>query len=892
MNQDYWNKVAYQEISVDKCENEKIQNIGAVQSCAQFIVLDSDFKIVALSENADFVNQKPKELIGVEVFTLECFKNLSKDQLLTKSLKRIAGIIENQLLIITRNTHHYYIEIEPEKFEAGSSYNEISPEVLSDLNNVETEKELLQKSASSIKKISGYDRVMIYRFEPNGDGYVIAEEKNEDLEPFLDLRYPASDIPDQAKKLFLNSSSRIIVDVDSLPAPIICRKGLAPIDLDLSNAYFRATSPLHIEYLQNMGVKATFGIPIKVDGQLWGLVACHHYSKSIHLKYDLRVSCELVSSFINSKLQSIIQERKVSLKNKIFELSQDILNRITNGKTVAGAFEENGRRLLAATESSGFIMKMGNESIPFGQCPPNHVIEGLLEQLNKKNEVDAWFTTQSTKQGIQYDKDSVGILAVPLSINYKDYLIWFRPAAEQTINWAGKNNKKRDVRDRLSPRGSFNLWSEKISNQSLEWKKEHKEAARYILFSFVRDIFAKARQLSKANQKLEDISRSKDEFIGMVSHELRTPLNALVGWVKILKLSKLDPQGTEAAEVIERNTNIQINLIDDLLDISRIISGKMKMTFQKSIDLSKIVKEVVNDTKETAKLRNISIEFNDADKVTTSGDPDRLKQIVWNLVSNAIKYNHKNGSVVIAINKLASSIQLSVSDNGLGIAKDKLALIFDRFVQTKDTSMRSSGLGLGLAIVKSLVELHGGAISVSSAGLDKGSTFTVDLPVYAVEIETKDGEVNGASINAPELEEYHFEGIKVLILEDQPDAARALTMLLEKTGAEVTHAFNGKEGFSVFSSELDSPFDLILSDIGMPEWNGYEFIKELRALEKARNIDKTPAIALTAYASAQDRIACIKAGFQTHLPKPVNYHELFTVMGTLGIEKLEKLEGK
>jgi len=889
MDDKYWSKIAYSEHGIDHCHDEAIHKIGAVQSYAMMVVVESNDAICAVSENfCEKVLLKPSDIIGKNLFDISYLDTITKEDLKRADRGRFTKQLSDNrdFISIHKLGQFTFIEIEPNQRQEGGVLSINVTEILNDIGTISDELELLRAATFSIKKISGYDRVLIYRFEPNGDGCVVTESKLDFLEPFLDLRYPASDIPSQARKLFLAGNSRTIQDVDSMPSPLYTRKGIAPGDLDLSKTYFRANSPFHTRYLQNMGVKATMSIPIKVDGALWGLIACHHYSQPKCLSQENRMNCELIGSFLSSKVTSILQERKSVLKNNIFELAQDILDRITEGRDISQSFEKSSVKLLEAVNAQGFMMKMGKDSVSVGDVPNNEVLRNTLAKLRRTKEVNVWSTSKSSDHEIPYHKNSVGILAVPLSLNFDDYLIWFRPAAEQTIKWGGApKTKVSEKADRLTPRGSFDLWKENITNMSLEWKPEQIDAGQFILYSFVRDIFKKAGDLSKANQKLIDISKSKDEFIGMVSHELRTPLNVLVGWIKILKTTSLDEQGIEAAEILERNTNIQINLIDDLLDVSRIISGKMRMKFQKSIDVVKIIKEVITDTKETAKLRNISIEFNGLSEMYTSGDPSRIKQVIWNLVTNAIKYNNKNGSVVIGLNKLASSVQITISDTGIGISKDKLETVFERFVQTNDDSKRSSGLGLGLAIVKSLVELHGGFVSVTSSGEGMGSSFTVELPIYAVQIGEDLDEVQ--QLNTSEYEEYSLEGLKILVVEDQEEAARALALLLERAGARVEIESNGKLGFAAYSSKLENPYDLIISDIGMPEWTGYEFIKEVRALEKARKVKPVPAIALTAYASSSDRVACIKAGFKTHLPKPIDFHELFTVIDSLEINKEE-----
>lgn len=887
---DYWNKLAYETQALEQCHEEKILNIGAIQSCSGLIVLDSELTVIALSENIqDCLDVDMEKFLGTpfESFTMfsnhiatEVIKSVEKK----KTINVFLDEVKNYDVTINTDNGMYFLEIEKSQGVVKDySHFDTAPNVLRELDDTTNLDELFETTVSVLKDLTKFDRVMIYRFEPNGDGNVVGEKKNEELEPWFGLRYPAADIPPQARQAFYQSSSRMIVAVDELPASIKTKKGMAPFDLNLSKVYFRATSPFHIEYLKNMQVKATFSLPIKVDGRLWGLVTFHNYESARHLSIEQRATCELIGRFVSSRIQSLETDTREQLKTDIFELAQDILDRISDGKSLKEAFEKYKDRLINATDSQGFMIKIGKEKFSLGACPSKDVIDKVQQLVKKENELASWKTDNSSKLGVPYHENSVGVLAVPLSLSFEDYLIWFRPAASQTIKWGGKPKSldpDQNRPHRLSPRGSFSLWEETITERSLEWGPKDLDAAQLLLFSFVRDIFRKASELADANKKLVEISRAKDEFLGMLSHELRTPLNIMMGWTKILKMSELDPQAKEAADIIERNANMQLSLIEDLLDISRIINGKMKMNYKSSIDLSEIISATIKDLEQHAKIKNIKIHFSPLENQKTSGDPERIRQIVWNLLSNAIKYNIKDGEVFVSVSKFESSYQISVKDTGIGIKREKLPYVFDRFVQAEDGADRSSGLGLGLAIAKSLVDLHGGLISVDSKGLNEGTVFTVTLPIFSININELDDEID-------ENEEFSIDvlrGLDVLILEDQIEAATALKFLLEKAGAKVTLEFDGKSGFNRYAERTEGVFDLIISDIVMPEWNGHDFIRQVRSLEKARQIPSVPAIALTAYTTSKDRVRCIKSGFNTHLPKPVDYQELFAVVEMLNIK--------
>ncbi len=882
----YWNKLAYAKQSINECGSEKISFLGAVQDCSCLVVFQPrSGKIVAHSENfGEKVSPSQSNPLEQSLFELvpPPKKFDSWESALSSGAKSHLVDFEGKSFSTSLYTVGNLAYLEFEFCEVKDDFDfDLTKEFLEFEANYTTQglEKFLKRTTDTLKKVSMFDRVMIYRFEPNKDGHVVCESKNQDLEPFLGLRYPATDIPPQARKLFFESSSRSIEDVHSMPSALLTAQGYAQADIDLSQTYFRAVSPFHIEYLKNMGVSATFSIPIKVEGDLWGIIAFHNYQGPLCLTLKERTACEIMGRFVSNWISSYVNHRRVLNKNKILELSQEILDAISSGHSPVESFTQNGDSLLDTLEATGFSVKIGENYTHYGSYPSRNKVKGIAEQLKHHQGLSIWKTEDAPLEGLPSDPKAVGVLAIPLSVGFEDFIFWYRPAAVQTVTWAGKPKHKDNAQKRLSPRGSFSLWEETIKNRSLEWSRDNTECAQYILFSFVRDIFRKASELSAANKELQRVTQAKDEFIGLVSHELRTPLNVMLGWIDILNDSPSLPEDIQGAvDTIDRNARVQVNLINDLLDISRIISGKMRVNFQKDIRLKALVEEVVEDLSPTAHTKNISIGCDLDDQCITSGDPERLRQVVWNLLSNAIKFTPKDGKVDLSVVRHASSYQIIVADDGIGIEPSKVPFVFDRFNQASTSQYSSSGLGLGLSIVKAIVELHGGEISAQSFGLNQGSTFTVTLPIYAVPLEE---EAEAQKKNIDPTVNFRLDEKKILVVEDQQDAALALKIILERLGAVVSVEPDGKSGFAQFATAEHGEFDYILSDIGMPNWDGYRMIKEIRHLEKERGVTKVPAIALTAYATAKDKNKCLEAGFNIHLPKPVDKAELIKTIQAL-----------
>jgi PAS domain S-box-containing protein len=384
-----------------------------------------------------------------------------------------------------------------------------------------------------------------------------------------------------------------------------------------------------------------------------------------------------------------------------------------------------------------------------------------------------------------------------------------------------------------------------------------------------------------ARSDAERASRMKDEFLATLSHELRTPLNAILGWSQIIRQSNDANDVAQGLEVIERNARSQSQIIEDLLDMSRIISGKVRLDVQR-LDLLAIVNLAIDTARPAADAKGIRVQsvLDPLHNVVVSGDANRMQQILWNFLSNAVKFTPKGGRVQVLLQRIDSHLEISVVDSGEGIKPEFLPHVFNRFHQADSSiTRRHGGLGLGLSIAKQLVELHGGLVRVNSEGLGKGSTFTIELPLTVVRPGAESQKSRrhprvGVELNAPADDCAEINGVRVLVVDDEPDARALVKRVLEDCNAIVTIAGSVDEAFSLIER---SRFDVLVSDIGMPGTDGYSFIKRVRALDKSKGGD-IPAIALTAYARAEDRVRAVAAGFTMHVAKPVEPIELITMV--------------
>jgi len=381
-----------------------------------------------------------------------------------------------------------------------------------------------------------------------------------------------------------------------------------------------------------------------------------------------------------------------------------------------------------------------------------------------------------------------------------------------------------------------------------------------------------------ARSQAEFASRMKDEFLAIVSHELRTPLNAIVGWTQVVKDTRATEENiTEGIDAIERNAMMQAQLIDDLLDLGRISTGKLALDIE-GLEIETIVRDAITTILPSATVKNITIIpiLNEL-RVGIMADRRRLQQIIWNLLTNAVKFTPKGGKVTVTTSRVESHVEIAVSDNGRGIDPEFIPHVFERFRQADSSTTRHfGGLGVGLAIVKQLVELHGGTVRVESPGLDKGATFFVTLPIMLARNSFNPFEISSPDPKSPETDSpIALAGIKVLAVDDDRDSLEVIKRILSARKAEVKTASSVVEALAAFRAFLP---DVILSDIGMPNQDGYEFVRLLRNSLEGHS---TPAAAVTALARPEDRMRALQAGFQTHISKPVAPAELVAVVRSL-----------
>lgn len=444
---------------------------------------------------------------------------------------------------------------------------------------------------------------------------------------------------------------------------------------------------------------------------------------------------------------------------------------------------------------------------------------------------------------------------------------------EQTNRELDQLNKELEYRV-LERTSELRAVNEKLLNEVEERKRAEKE----------REKLLEAEKAARAEAEIAN--KLRDEFLATVSHELRTPLSAIVGWTHLLRSEIVDAEASgRAIETIYRNAKVQQQLIEDLLDVSRIISGKLKID-KELIEVVPVIEAAINAISPMLQAKSIRIEtVFPKDVGLILGDSTRLQQVIWNLLSNATKFSHKDGQIDLVVKNDTSDIEIIVSDKGEGIEPEFLPHVFDRFRQADGTTTRRhSGLGLGLAIVSHLVSVHGGTVHAESEGIGKGATFTVKLPL-AKEIKTYSF-IQPLKEDKEELPKHILSEVRVLVVDDEPDVCTLISVILKQYGAVVSTALSAQEALTTIDKGLP---DILISDIGMPEFDGYDLIHEVKK-RYPQATEMLPSIALTAYARPMDKQNALNAGFHSHLTKPVQTSTLIRTIASLTKKAVSKGE--
>ncbi|UFH53954.1 ATP-binding protein [Spirosoma sp. KNUC1025] len=734
-------------VDLTTCDREPIHILGHIQSHGYLIAIQPDtYSIVHASENiADLVNVPASQLVGQSVATLLHDTDLSSD-VITEVLnvgKRndsweamnphrltINGKVWN--LILHQHQGLILLEWEPVGDDRNAVINQqLIAQALTEVQASRTLTDLLQNTAQRIKTIIGFDRVMVYRFSADWHGHVVAEAKDEHLEPFLGLHYPASDIPQQARELYKINLVRLIADAGSTPSPILSQPDWDR-PLDLTHSVLRAVSPVHIEYLKNMGVQASMSISLLYRGELWGLISCHNTTPRF-VDFQARQTAKFVSQLLSAALEFRKDEEYKTDLLRYTQNGQRLHEQLLLGNDVTRALTNFPITALDVTEATGAALLFNDKVYTLGKTPGEASIRALsiwlgttgVETFLETNQLSALYPPAEAFRDV-----GAGILAITLSKDLNEYLIWFKPEQVQQVTWAGNPNKPvtvgEDGQQRLSPRKSFEAWTEVVRNTSEPWDETEISAVVKLREDILQVVTKLANEVRLLNQRLQVAYEELDAFSYTVSHDLRTPLSSIRCYSEIILEEygqDFNPDARELFQKITESTERMQRLIRHILYYSRM--GRTDLTMQQ-VDMKALLQTIREELMVANKDRSIRIDIGDTPPLV--GDPTMILQVFSNLLSNAAKYTKLAPDAIIRVNgqQTDEEVVYSVADNGIGFDMKQAGKMFDLFKRLEN-ARGFEGSGVGLAIVKRIINRHQGKIWFHSEP-NRGTTFTVSFP--------------------------------------------------------------------------------------------------------------------------------------------------------------------
>jgi len=579
-----------------------------------------------------------------------------------------------------------------------------------------------------ISKLTGFDRVMIYKFHPDNSGEVIAEEIREDLDSYLGLHYPATDIPQPARRLYRINYLRIIPDIYYQPVELFPKNNpVTNKPLDLSFSVLRSVSPIHIEYLQNMGVIGSMSISLVKKGKLWGLIACHH--KSIkYIPYDKRVVCEFFGQIMSIHIPIMEQNDSLNYKAVLSSVQSEAIEIIYESEDLLTIFRNIGTKLLTIVGATGAVISIEGEYHKIGKTPSNPEITALLNWVINHIDTDIYSTDSLPiiyPPAKEFKEIASGLLVLEITKVQKNYVLWFRPEVNQTVNWAGNPENKIQIESdgtmKLTPRKSFKEWQEIVKFHSLPWQNYEIEGIQELKLAIVGIMMRRISELAKIN--LEKSNSELDSFTYIASHDLKEPLRGIHNYSTFLIEDYgeiLDRNGRDKLGTLVRLTQRMEDLINALLFFSRV--GRQEL-HKSAINLNELidnVAEVIRISKPDASVEIINM----GNLPVIYGDKILMEQVFSNLINNAVKYNNKNDKIIEIGHKETdeSASIIYVKDNGIGIREKHQKTIFQIFKRLHGKDKFGGGTGVGLTIVKKIIELHGGQIWLES-NYGEGTTF-------------------------------------------------------------------------------------------------------------------------------------------------------------------------
>jgi two-component system, chemotaxis family, sensor kinase Cph1 len=737
-------------VDLTNCDREPIHIPGQIQPHGVLLVLqDPGLNIIQVSSNTQqVIGRKPEALLGTPLLDLLHEQQTQQiQQCLTDDFESVnplnlSILCSDQAIEFDGIVHRWdgvlLLELEPkdttEKPDFFDFYYQVK-EPITRIQKAPTLLEMCQVVVKEIRRITGFERVMVYQFDSEGAGIVIAEDTNQET-PYLNLHYPASDIPKQARQLYTLNWLRLIPDAHYPPVALIpANNPLTNQPLDLSLAVLRSVSPIHLEYLHNMGVTASMSISLLQDQELWGLIACHHSSPK-YIPYHIRTVCEFMGQVMSAELANKESGEDSEYKRQLKSLQTQFVETLSQADHFLNGVEQLDSQLLSLVNATGAVVCSGDRCICVGETPSEAEIHALLDWIKPRLNQSVFETRSLPKHypGAEpFQAIASGVLALEISQIHRNYILWFRPEVIHTVDWGGNPNKPVEIKDDgslwMSPRQSFQLWQETVQGCALPWKTCELEAVAELRSLIVGIVLRQAEDLAAMNYELQRSNEELDSFAYIASHDLKEPLRGIHNYANFLMedyAETLNDDGVVKLETLVRLTQRMEDLINSLLHFSRL--GRAELIRQ-PVNLHELVQQVIATL--TIARPQIEIEFRIPRPLPNiECDRAQMNELFTNLISNAIKYSDK-AEKWVEIGFLAGEGAVGhptfyVRDNGIGIPQEHQEKIFQIFRRLHGRDDFGGGTGAGLTIARKIVERHGGRIWVKSTPL-QGSTFYFTL---------------------------------------------------------------------------------------------------------------------------------------------------------------------
>lgn len=748
------------DIHLETLEKYPIHLLSKIQAHGILFVLgEPDLKVLQTSNNTtQILGITPEKILELTLedifdsFQIEQIKDrLSGDNLdfinPTKLWARVKGdeyVIFDA--VFHRNSNGYLIlELEPAISQESIPFLSFYHLAKASINELQANANLgdfCQIIVKEVRKMTGFDRVMLYKFDEDDHGEVIAEDKLESLEPYLGLHYPASDIPLPARRLFTSNYIRLIPDAKATPSDLFpANHPLEEKPVDLTLSTLRSASPCHLEYLHNMGVGASLTISLIKEDKLWGLIACHHLTPK-YVPYELRKACEFLGRVVFTEISAKEETKDYTYRMKLASIQSFLVDAMSQEDNFIDGLVKHQKNLLDLTGSQGAAVCIGDELILLGNTPKEEDIKYLVQWLKKNVKEEVFFSDSLPHlyaDARNFKNLASGLLAI--TISQRNYVLWFRPEVIQTVNWGGDPNKAYETKTldgnvKLCPRKSFELWKETVKLTSLSWKPVEIKAALELKKAIINIILRQADELAQLAQDLELSNAELKKFAYVASHDLQEPLNQVSNYVQLLEMrygESLDEDATEFITFAVEGVSLMQTLIDDVLAYSKV--DVQAVEFQLTEAESALERALANLRGRIAETGAI---VTHDPLPTVMADRTQLMQLFLNLIGNALKFrSDKPPEIHIKAKRLEDAWLFSVKDNGIGIESqfsERIFIIFQR-LHTRD---EYPGTGMGLAICKKIIECHRGRIWVESE-LGQGATFYFTIPVGGRERDRRRG---------------------------------------------------------------------------------------------------------------------------------------------------------